>query len=157
MQRIAITVHTTQTVVDKLLVVFLDIANTCNLEKVITMIHKRAEAFQCTYNLCHVGNDWLLICIWNLSHEGISDWVVDRELYLLWIDKHNLQFVRVLLEKQRTYHSIKTYRLTLTGSTCYEKVWYLCKVNHEDLIRDCLTQSKRKIHLRLLELARVQN
>ena len=121
------------------------------------MIHESAEALQCAYNLCHICNDWLLVCIRNLSHEGICDWVVYRELNLLRIDKHDFKFVRVLLEKQRANHSIQTYRLTLTGSTCHEEVRNLCKVNHEDLVRDCLTQRKWKIHLCLLELTGVQN
>ena len=82
---------------EELLVVFLDIACSCFLQKVVASVHESTKTFQGLDNLLRVGNNRLVHVLVDGSHEVVGDRCIDTELYLLRIYKHKLQFVWMFL------------------------------------------------------------
>ena len=81
----------------ELLVILLDVTCADLFQQVITFIHQLTERVQCAHHLRHVGDDGIGIVIGHLRQEVVDEWVVDRELHLFRVYKHNLQFCGVLL------------------------------------------------------------
>ena len=146
----------TQLAVHKLAVVFLDVARTGFLQQVVAGVHQHAKALQRANHLRHIGDDGLVVIV-HRSHEMVGDGGVDVELHLLRVYQHKLQLVGVLLVEQRVDDAVQTYRLSLTGGTGHKQVGYLGQVYHEHFVRDGLAERNGKLHLGLLEFARVQD
>ena len=141
------------------LIILLDVSGTGNLQQVVAVIHQLTKGVQSLDNLCNISDDSFLVLIVgrNLRHEMVHDGGIDTKLHLLRINKHELQFVRMLLVKQRCDDGIQSNRFTLTCSTSHQQMRYLGQVNHEHIIRNGLTQSNGQIHGCLAEPLGVQD
>ena len=82
---------------NELLVILLDIMGTGNLQQVVTRIHLLTERVQRTHHLRHVGDDRIGILVGHLGQEVVGDGLIETELHLLRVHKHDLQLCRVLL------------------------------------------------------------
>ena len=105
--------------VEVFLVILLDIPRSSSLEQVITMVHQCTQRLQCPYNLCDICYDRILIFVHH-SHEMVGNRPVDRELHLLWVDKDNLELIRVFLIEKGCYDGVKPDRFSLTCGTCHK-------------------------------------
>ena len=79
-----------------LVVIFLDVARSCQFQQVVAMVHECAEALERAHHLGHVGNDRLVVVV-HLRHEVVGYGGIDAELNLLRVDEHKLQLVGMLL------------------------------------------------------------
>ena len=156
---VTMTVGHAQLMLDELLVVLLDISCSRNLQEIIAVIHQFTQGVQGLDHLGNVCDDGFLFLIirWNLRHEVVHNRCIDAELYLLRIDEHELQFVRMFLIEQGSDDGIQSNRLTLSCSTGNKQVRDLGQIHHEHIIGNGLTQCDRQIHGSLAEPFRVEN
>ena len=93
------TVLWVQLMVDELLVVLLQFTYVGELEQVIAVVHLLTYRVQRLYHLAYVSDDRLVGITLRryLSEEVVKQRLVDGELHHLWVNKHELQFTRVLL------------------------------------------------------------
>ena len=139
-----------QTATVESFVIFFDIAHLGHLQQIIAGIHLSTQRVKRTHHLLHIRHH-RLFGIFQLCQEMMVKFAIHAKLHLLRIHQHQLQFCRMLLIQQRSYHSIKSHRLSLTCSTSHQHVWHLGQVNHERFVADGLTQHHWQIGLALLE------
>jgi len=140
-----------QLTVDKLLIIFLNIAHVCSFQQVVTGIHFHTDWIQRLHYLGYIRND-SIFPIGQLGKEVMFNHRIDTEFNFLRVYQHKLQFSRMLLIKQRSDDGIQSDRFTLTGGTGHQHMRHLAQINHENLIGNRLAQSYRQVISRLLEL-----
>ena len=102
-----VSVFRIESAVQELVVIFLYITRTGELQQVVAVVHECTQTLQCAYHLRNVGDDRFVVVV-NLRHEVVGDRRVDAELHLLRVDEHQLQFVRMLLVEQRSDDDVQT-------------------------------------------------
>ena len=144
-----------EVVVDELVVVFLNLLYLSHLQHVVPVVHELAQGVESPYNLVDIRDDRLVLVFGQRCHVVRCYLVVYGELHLLRVYKYEFQLVGVFLVKQRCDDGVKTNRLSLSCGTGHEKVGQLVQVEHEDIVRDSLSNHYGQLHPRLLEFLRV--
>ena len=85
-----------QFAVDEFLVILLDVAHMGSFQQVVAGIHLHTERVQRLHHLGHVGDDGIF-AIGQFGKEMVFDHRIDAEFHFLGVDKHELQFSRMLL------------------------------------------------------------
>ena len=91
------TVGEPQLVVDKLIVIFVNLPYLRLLQQVVAMVHELTERVERAHHLLHVGDDRLILVLRQGGHVVGRNLIVDAELHLLRVDQYELQLIRVLL------------------------------------------------------------
>ena len=79
------------------LVVFLDVARSRYLQQVVACVHLLAQRVERAHHLGHVGDDGFGSLVGHHCEEVLFERSIDRELHLLGVNEHYLQFCRMLL------------------------------------------------------------
>ena len=93
---------------DEFLVILLDISCAYLFQQIVTGVHQFAERVQRTNHLGDVGDDGIGVLVGHLRQEVVDQRIVDGELHLLRVYKHNLHLCGMLLVEQRGDDGVQT-------------------------------------------------
>ena len=137
-------------------IVILNISFACLFQEAIAVFHFFYKRIESRHHLFGLGYDGLFLAR-QLSQIMVLNAAVDAKFHHFGVDKHKLEFGRVLLVEHRGDNGIQAYRFTLTGSTCHKQVGHLSHIGHHHFVRYIATQCHRQCCLRFLECFRLEN
>ena len=106
-------------VIDKLFVIFFDIAGACHFQQIIASVHQFAQRVECTHHLGDIGNDGFIFILRQCGHKMTCYRRINTEFYLFRIDQNELHLIGMLLVKQGSDDGVETHRLTLSCGSGY--------------------------------------
>ena len=135
----------------ELVIIVLQIADTCVHEQLIAVLHLDNERVEGVDHTVTLGDDDLLgIGVRHRCQEMFDKRFIGSELHHLRVHHHEFQLRRMFLIEQGGDDCIDSNGLTGTCCTRYEQVGRLGEVEHKDLIRDRSSVRDGQFHLLLV-------